>query len=114
LRVLTLLAVAHASLAFYLWLCAFDVNLVIIPARLWEVLAWSWVGWPVLLVVRGGRLVPRLAERAWNLVNGQLHHGGAPALRPDPAFERDVPPAGLRPPLGLSLNLSPSNSMAPR
>jgi hypothetical protein len=70
LRLLTLLAAAHASLALYLWLCAFDVNLIIIPVRLWEVLTWSWVGWPVLLLVRYRRLVARPVDWAWGLVNG--------------------------------------------
>lgn len=106
LRLLTLLAFAHASLALYLWLCAVDVNLVIIPARLWEVLTWLWIGLPVLLVVRGECRVARLAECAWSLVNGRRHHCGAPTLRPDPAFERDVPPAGLCPRRGPPLNLS--------
>lgn len=64
LRLPALLAVAHASLALYLWVCAPDVNLVIVPVRLWEVLTWLWVGWPALLVVLDGRL-------AWSLVNGE-------------------------------------------
>ena len=78
LRLLTLLAAAHASLALYLCLCAFDVNLVIIHVRLWEVLTWSWVGWPVLLLVRYRRLVARPVDWAWGLVNGRGHHCGTP------------------------------------
>jgi len=34
-----------------------DVNLVTVPVRLWEVLTWLWVAWPVLLVVLDARLV---------------------------------------------------------
>jgi hypothetical protein len=88
LRLPALLAVAHASLALYFWVCAPDVNLVIIPARLWEVLTWSWVGWPALLVVLDGRLAARLVDWAWSLVDGQRHHCGTPALRPNPSFEQ--------------------------
>ena len=58
LRLFALLAVAHASLAFYLWLCAFDVNLVL-TVRVWVALAWLWVAWPLLLVARGIRSVGR-------------------------------------------------------
>ena len=49
LRLLALLAVAHASLALYVWFCASELDLVVTPVRLWVVLAWSWAGWPVLL-----------------------------------------------------------------
>lgn len=70
LRLLTLLAAAHASLALYLWLCEFDVNLAIVPVRLWEVLTWSGVGWPILLLVRYRRLVARPVDWAWGRVNG--------------------------------------------
>jgi hypothetical protein len=78
LRLLTLLAAAHASLAPYLWLRAFDVNLVTIPVRLWEVLTWSWVGWPVLLLVRYRHRVARLVDWVWGLVNGRRHHYATP------------------------------------
>jgi hypothetical protein len=71
LRLLTLLAGAHASLALYLWLCAFDVDLVIVPVQLWKILTWSWVGWPVLLAVRYRRMVARPANWARGLVNGR-------------------------------------------
>ena len=73
LRLPTLLAVAHASLALYLWVCAPGLNLVIVPVHLWEVLTWLWVGWPFLLVILEGRLVAQLIDWAWSLVNGQHH-----------------------------------------
>jgi len=91
LRLLTLIAVAHASLALYLWLCAFDANLVIIPVRLWELLTWSWVGWPVLLVVRYRRLVARLVHWAWDLVDDRRHQRSTPASPPNVAFNEDAP-----------------------
>ena len=49
LRLLALLAVAHAALAFYVWFCASELDLVVTPVRLWVVLAWSWAGWPLVL-----------------------------------------------------------------
>ena len=53
LRLLVLLAIAHALLVFYLWFCAFDLEFVLLPGvRLWIPLAWSWAAWPVLMVVR--------------------------------------------------------------
>jgi len=64
LRLLTLLAIAHASLAFYLWLCAFELDLVLAPVRIWVALAWSWATWPVLMVVASRRSLARFAERA--------------------------------------------------
>jgi len=91
LRLLTLFAVAHASLALYLWFCAFDIALVIVPVQLWEGLTWSWVGWPVLLVVRCGRPVARHVDWAGGRVNGRRHHCGTLALRPNLAFNADAP-----------------------
>ena len=49
LRLLTLLAIAHASLAFYLWFCAFDLALPATSLRLWEILGALWLVWPALL-----------------------------------------------------------------
>ena len=80
-RLLTLLAIAHASLAFYLWFCAFDANLVLTPVRLWQILSGLWLVWPVLLVVHAAVLVARFVRGA---------------LRPNPAFNADVPWAALR------------------
>lgn len=72
LRLLTLLAIAHATLAFYMWFCAFDVNLVLTSVRLWKILFGLWLVWPVPLAVRAAALVARFVRVA---------------LRPDPAFE---------------------------
>lgn len=52
LRLPTLLAIAHAALAFYLWFCAFDVNLAMTSVRLWQILTALWFVWPILLAVR--------------------------------------------------------------
>ena len=52
LRLLVLVAIAHALLVFYLWFCALDLEFVLLPGvRLWIALAWSWATWPVLIVV---------------------------------------------------------------
>src|SRR5262249_9695057 len=69
LRLLALLAVAHVSLAFYVWFCPFELDFFLIPWHIWVVLACSWAGWPVLLVVAA-----------------QSH--GRRALRPTPAVNR--------------------------
>ena len=76
LRLLTLLAIAHGSLAFYLWFCAFDVNLVLTSVPLWQVLSGLWVAWPMLLAVLAAVMVARFVRSA---------------LRPNPAFNADVP-----------------------
>ena len=81
LRLLTLLAIAHATLAFYLWFCAFDVNLVLTSVRLWQILSGLWLVWPVPLAVRAAVLVARFVRGA---------------LRPNPAFNADPPWAALR------------------
>ncbi len=52
LRLLTLLAIAHASLAFYLWFCAPGLSLVSTPVRLWEIVSGLWLVWPALPGVR--------------------------------------------------------------
>lgn len=52
LRLLTLLAIAHASLAFYLWFCTPELRLVSAPARLWEIVSGLWLVWPALPGVR--------------------------------------------------------------
>jgi hypothetical protein len=75
LRLLTLLAIAHATLAFYLWLCAFDINLVLTSVHLWQFLCGLWLVWPVLAAVR---VAPSVAR----FVRG--------ALRAKPAFNADV------------------------
>jgi hypothetical protein len=72
-RLLTLLAIAHASLAFYLWFCAFDANLVLTPIRLWQILSGLWLVWPIVLPVRGAVLGARFVRGA---------------LRPNPAVNR--------------------------
>jgi len=51
LRLLTLLAVAHATLAFYLWFCAFDVNLVSTSVPIWQIVSGLWLVWPILPAV---------------------------------------------------------------
>jgi hypothetical protein len=73
-RLLTLFAIAHATLTFYLWFCAFDVNLVLTSVRLWQILSGLWLVWPVLLAVRAAVLVARFVPGA---------------LRPDPAPQGD-------------------------
>ena len=75
LRLLTLLAIVHATLAFYLWFCAFDVNLVLTSVRLWQFLSGLWLVWSVLPAIRAAVLVARFVRGA---------------LRPKPAFNADV------------------------
>jgi hypothetical protein len=81
LRLLTLLAIAHSTLALYLWFCAFDVNLVLTSARLWKILSGLWLVWPVLLTVHAAALVARFVRGA---------------LRPNPTFNADVAWAARR------------------
>lgn len=64
LRLPTLLAIAHAALAFYLWFCAFDVNLILTPVRLWEILSVLWLVWPMLLAVRAAVRFARFVRDA--------------------------------------------------
>ena len=64
LRLPTLLAIAHAALAFYLWFCAFDVNLALTSVRLWQILSALWLVWPVLLAVRAAVLFARFIRGA--------------------------------------------------
>ena len=77
MRLMALLAVAHASLAFHVWFCAFELDLVVIPVRLWLLLAWSWAGWPVILVAIGQSL-GRHALRP-NLAVNRTPIGGRPS-----------------------------------
>ncbi len=81
LRLLMLLAIAHATAAFYLWFCAFDVNLLLSSVRLWQILSGMWGVWPVLLAVHAAVLVARFVRGA---------------LRPIPTFNMDAPWAALR------------------
>jgi hypothetical protein len=68
LRLLVLLAIAHALLVFYLWFCAFDLELVLLPGvRLWMALAWSWATWPVLMVFRAAAARLAVLRRAFAL-----------------------------------------------
>lgn len=76
LRLLTLLAIAHAALAFYLWFCAYDLGLYLTAAPLWGITSALWFVWPALAVVRAAALAARVARRA---------------LRPGPAFDADQP-----------------------
>lgn len=64
LRLLTLLATAHATLAFYLWFCAFDVNLVSTSVRLWQIVCGLWLVWPALPAVCAAVSVARLFRSA--------------------------------------------------
>jgi hypothetical protein len=64
LRLLTLLAIAHAALAFYLWFCAFDVSLILTSVRFWQMLSALWLVWPVLLAVRVAVPVARFGRGA--------------------------------------------------
>lgn len=75
LRLLALLATAHAALAFYLWFCAFDVNLVSTSVRLWQVVSGLWLVWPALPAVCAAASVARLCRDA---------------MRPRPAFDAEV------------------------
>jgi hypothetical protein len=58
-RLLTLLAIAHASLAFYLWFCAFDLGLPSTSLHLWEILGALWLVWPAQLALRTAVLFAR-------------------------------------------------------
>ena len=73
-RLLTLLAIAHASLAFYLWFCAFELSLPSTSLRLWEILGALWPIWPALLVDSAARLLGRHAGR-------HEHRAGHPVQR---------------------------------
>lgn len=64
LRLLTLLAIAHAALAFYLWFCAFDVSLIRASVRLWQILSALWFVWPILLAVRAAVRFARFVRDA--------------------------------------------------
>lgn len=76
LRLLTLLATAHAALAFYLWFCAYDLSVELTAAPLWRIISALWLAWPALLAVRAAAPAARVARRA---------------LRPGPAFDADQP-----------------------
>ena len=47
-----ILAIAHASLVFWLWFAAFILDDQIVNARYWLVIAWGWFGWLLVLVPR--------------------------------------------------------------
>lgn len=74
LRLLTLLAIAHATLAFYSWFCASDVNVVLTSVPLWQILSGLWLLWPVLLAVGAAVVLTRFVRGA---------------LRPNPASNAD-------------------------
>lgn len=65
LRLQALLALAHASLALYLWFCAYDLSLALTSARLWQILSALWLVWPVLLAVRTSASVARYTRYKW-------------------------------------------------
>ena len=92
-RLLTLLAIAHASLVFYLWFCAFDTNLFLTPIRLWQILSGLWLVWPVVLAVRAAVLGARFVRGA---------------LRPNPAVNptRRFGPSTWRASARRALNLA--------
>ena len=75
MRLLTLFATAHAALALYLWVCAFDVSLLSTSVRLWQIVSGLWLVWPILPAVCGAGSVARLFRGA---------------MRPKPAFDAEV------------------------
>ena len=62
-RLLALLAVAHATFAFYLWFCAYDVLLPSTSLRFWQIVAWLCLLWPLLPAIRAAASAARSVPR---------------------------------------------------
>ena len=54
-RALATAAIVHALLVVLLWVGQFYFDVSILPGRVWLVLAWSWLIWPVVLLLHPDR-----------------------------------------------------------
>lgn len=54
-RTLAVVAIVHALLVALLWVGEFYFDVTVLPARVWLVLAWSWLIWPVALLLHPDR-----------------------------------------------------------
>ena len=54
-RVLASITVAHALVVLLLWLGVFYADVQFISGRVWLVLLWLWLVWPLLLAFHPGR-----------------------------------------------------------
>lgn len=54
-RVVASVAVGHALVVFLLWLGVFFADVQLISGRVWLILVWLWLVWPILLALYPGR-----------------------------------------------------------